>query len=65
MTNSFHKFLDDSGRKSNKIWLDKGSEFYNRLMKFWLNKIYKDMTSISKHVYIDNLADIVNKHNST
>ena len=24
--------------KPNKIWVDKGSEFYNRLMKSWLEK---------------------------
>ena len=24
------KTLDKSGRKANKIWADKGSEFYNR-----------------------------------
>ena len=27
------KILDESDRKSNKIWADKSSEFYNRLMK--------------------------------
>ena len=27
-----------SGRKVNKIWEDKGSGFYNRLMKSWLQK---------------------------
>ena len=28
------------------------------------NKIYKYMTSVSKCLYIDNLADIVNKYNN-
>ena len=28
--------LDESNRKPNKIWVDKGSEFYNRSMKSWL-----------------------------
>ena len=28
-------------------------------------KIYKYMTSISKNVYIDNLDNIVDKHNNT
>ena len=67
--------------------MDKGSEFYDRSMKSWLednvtemysthneeksvvakrfiktfkNKIYKYMTSVSKNVYIDELADVVN-----
>ena len=26
----------ESNRKANKIWVNKGSEFYNRLMKSWL-----------------------------
>ena len=29
IVNAFQKILDDSKRKSNKIWVDKGSEFYN------------------------------------
>ena len=29
------------------------------------NKIYKHMTSISKNVYINQLADIVNKYNNS
>ena len=31
--NLFHKILDSSTRKSNKIWGDKGSEFYNKSFK--------------------------------
>ena len=31
--NSFQKFLDDSKRKPNKIWVDKGIKFYNRTVK--------------------------------
>ena len=30
--------LNESKRKPNKIWVDKGSEFYNRSMKSWLEK---------------------------
>ena len=30
IVNAFEKILDDSKRKPNKIWVDKGSEFYNR-----------------------------------
>ena len=32
-TNAFQKMLDESNCKANKIWVDKGSEFYNRSMK--------------------------------
>ena len=33
ITNAFQKILDKSNRKPNKIWVDKGSEFYNRSVK--------------------------------
>ena len=29
ITNYFQKILKESNRKPNKIWVDKGSEFYN------------------------------------
>ena len=32
----FQEILNESGRKPNKIWADKGNEFYNRSMKSWL-----------------------------
>ena len=35
-TNAFQTFLNESKRKTNKIWVDKSSEFYNRLMKSFL-----------------------------
>ena len=92
IVNAFQIILKQSKRKPNKIWVDKGSEFYNNSFKKWLkdndmemystnnegksivaerfiqtlkNKIYKYMTSISKHVYIDKLDDIVKKYNNT
>ena len=36
IVNAFQKVLDKSGRKPNKIWVDKGSEFYNSSFKKWL-----------------------------
>ena len=33
ITNAFQKFLVESNRKPNKIWLDKFNEIYNRSMK--------------------------------
>ena len=33
ITNAFQKILDESNRKLNKMWVDKGSKFYNRSMK--------------------------------
>ena len=32
----FQKILDKSGRKPNKLWVDKGSKFYNSSFKKWL-----------------------------
>ena len=29
ITNAFQKVLDEYNRKPNKIWVDKGSKFYN------------------------------------
>ena len=34
--NVFQNILDESGRKPSEIWVDKGSEFYNRSLKPWL-----------------------------
>ena len=36
ISNAFQKILDESNRKPNKIWVNKGSEFYSRSMKSWL-----------------------------
>ena len=36
--NTFQKFLEESNRKPNRIWVDKGSEFNNRSMKSGLGK---------------------------
>ena len=38
ITNAFQKILDESHRKLSKIWVDKGSDFYNRSTKPWLEK---------------------------
>ena len=36
ITKTFQNILGESNRKPNKIWVDKGSKFYNRSMKSWL-----------------------------
>ena len=38
IVSAFQTILDDSKRKPNKVWEDKGSEFYNRSMKLWLQE---------------------------
>ena len=36
ITNAFQKSLNESNRKPNKVWVEKGSEFYSRSTKPWL-----------------------------
>ena len=45
-TNAFRKILKESNRKPNKIWVDKGSEFYNSSFKKWLKDNDIEMYSI-------------------
>ena len=47
IVNSFQKILDGSRRKPNKLWVDRGSEFYNRSMKSWLQD--NDIVMYSTH----------------
>ena len=47
IVNAFQSILKKSNRKPNKIWLDKGGEFYNRSMKSWLEK--NDIEMYSTH----------------
>ena len=43
--NVFQSILKKSNRKPHKIWVDKGSELYNRSMKSWLEKNVIEMYS--------------------
>ena len=36
IANAFQSILNNSKRKPNKIWIDQGSEFYNKSFKKWL-----------------------------
>ena len=36
IVNTFQNILNDSNRKSNKVWVDKGSKFSNNSFKKWL-----------------------------
>ena len=46
IVDAFQKILDDSGRKPNKIWVDKGREFYNNSLRKWLKNNDIEMYSI-------------------
>ena len=39
IVNAFQSILDNSKRKPKKIWVDHGSEFYNKSFKRWLKTI--------------------------
>ena len=47
ITNAFQKILDESNRKPNKTWVDKGIEFYNRSMKSRLQDNHIEIYSIN------------------
>ena len=46
IVDAFQKILKESNRKPNKIWVDKGSEFYNNSFKKWLKDNGIEMYSI-------------------
>ena len=73
-------WVDKGGKfynRSMKSWLEKNAikmysthnEVKSVVAKWFIrtlkNKIYKYMTAISKHVYINKLDEIVNKYNNT
>ena len=43
----FQSILKKSNRKPNKIWVDKGSEFYNNSLKSWMQD--NDIVMYSTH----------------
>ena len=47
IVNTFQKNLKQSNRKPNKIWVDKGSGFYNSFFKKWLQD--NDIAMYSTH----------------
>ena len=68
ITNGFQKILKESNHKPNKIWVDKGSQFYDRSMKSWIkNKWHKNYwtrnkgKSVIAERFIRNLKNKVHK----
>ena len=67
--NAFQKTLDNSMRKPNKIWVDKGSEFYNSSFKKWLKdndiemySIHNEGKSVVAERFIRTLKNKIYKH---
>ena len=48
IVNAFQKILKESDRRPNKIWVDKGGEFYNNSFKKWLKD--NDIEKYSLHI---------------
>ena len=61
----FKKWLKDNSIEMYWTHNEGKSVVAERLVRTIKNKIYKDMTSISKNVYIEKLDDIVHKYNNT
>ena len=69
IADAFQKILDKSRRKPNKIWVDKGSEFYNNSFKKWLKdsdiemySIYSEGKSVVAERFITTLKTIIYKY---
>ena len=63
------KILDESNHKPNKLWVDRGSEFYNKSMKSWLQdnniNIYStnnEGKSVVAETFITTLKNKIYKH---
>ena len=63
--NSFKKWLQDNNIVIHSTHNEGKSVVAERFIRTLKNKIYKNMTSVSKNVYIDKLDDIVNGYNNT
>ena len=57
ITHTFQNVLDESNRKLNKIWLNKGSEFYNKSMKSRLEKKKRYRNVINSKRRTDSLPE--------
>ena len=65
----FKKIINDSRRKPNKIWVDRGSKFYNNSFKKWLqeNDIimysrYNERKSVIAERFIRTLKTKISKY---
>ena len=69
IVNAFQKILDKSGCKPNKIWVDKGSEFYNNSFTKWLKDndiemylIHNEGKSVVAEIFIRTLKNKIYKY---
>ena len=57
ITNAFQKIFEESNQKANKIWIDKGSQFFNRSMKSFLGNNNIDMYSMHVLLLLKDLLE--------
>ena len=69
IVNAFNKIIKQSNRKPSKIWVDQGSEFYNRAFKKWLSdndiimhSTYNEGKSVVAERFIRTLKNKLYKH---
>ena len=72
IANAFQSILDSSKTNSNKMWVDQGSEFYNRFLKKWLKEnhiemysAYNEGKSVVVEIFIKTLKNKIYKHVTT
>ena len=61
ITDAFQKIVKMSGRRPKKLWVDQGTEFYNRVFRGWLDENDVEMYSI----YNEGKAVVVERFNRT
>ena len=59
IVNAFQKIIS-KGHKPNKIWVDQGGEFYNKLFKRFLNNITLNVFKCIQHTMKENLSFLKN-----
>ena len=59
IVNAFQKILDKSGRKPNKIRVDKGSEFYNDMFK---RRLTNKAVDVKNNTYTDSNKEVNDKN---
>ena len=69
IVNAFNKIIKQSNRKSNKIWIDQGGEFYNNVFEKWLSdndinmySTYNEGKSVVIERFIRTLKNKLYKH---
>ena len=69
IVNAIDKIIKQSKRKPNKIWVDQGSEFYNRVFKKWLSdndiimySTFNECKSVVAERFIRTLKNKLYKH---